>query len=71
MQMQKMTSTVRDETAKIERKVKNDDLTVLWTYLSVKFTIFYILGNILSHKCHLFCIKGIFKISKILFDSKY
>ena len=69
--MQKMTSTVRDETAKIERKVKNDNLTVLWTYLSVKFTIFYIKASIISHKFHQFCIKGSIKISKILFDSKY
>ena len=38
--MQNITSTVRNETAKIERKVKNGVLTVLWTYLSVFFNIF-------------------------------
>ena len=69
--MQKMTSTTRDKTAKIERKVKNGVFIALWKYLSIFLNFLHILVNILSHKCHLFCRKGSIQISEILFDLKY
>ena len=69
--MQNITSTVRNETAKIERKVKNTVLTILWTYLSVFLYILLHISQHSSHKCYLFCRKGIIQISEILFDSKY
>ena len=69
--MQKMTTAVRDKTAKIERKVKNTVLTIYRTYLSVLLYIKLQFSRHLSHKCYLFCRKGIIQISEILFDSKY
>ena len=62
---------MRDNTANFERKAKNGVFLVLWTYLSLFLNVFYILINIISHKCHLFCIIGSIQIAEILFDLKY
>ena len=66
--MQKMTSTVRDKTAKIERKVKK------WRFHSIMdifechfYHISHIKVIILSHKCPQFCRIGSIQISEILF----
>ena len=56
--MQKMTSTVRDKTAKIERKVKKWRFNLIMDTFEFVYVYISHINNIISHKCHLFCRKG-------------